>query len=247
MRIAVCEDIPAEAQEIVALLDAYGKARPSLPLSVTLVSDGPALLAGARESAFDLCLLDILLGDTNGIQLAEEMRLWDYRGQIVFLTNSPDYALPAFSVRASGYLLKPVTTETLFPILDEVAEALTLRQLRDRRQFTFHIPTGLCTVPMDQLIYVEVLGHTPYYHFANHTIRGSEMRVSFRKGMADLLESGRFLQPHRAFLVHAGHIAALTSQTLTMDEGTQIPIARTRVPEVRSGYLDYLMEGGKRL
>lgn len=61
----------------------------------------------------DLALLDIDMAEMNGIELAREIKkLWPDM-YIIFLTAYREYALEAFSVRAGGYLLKPVTEERL--------------------------------------------------------------------------------------------------------------------------------------
>ena len=61
----------------------------------------------------DLALLDIDMPEMNGIELASEIKkLWPDT-YIIFLTAYSEYAFDAFSVRAGGYLLKPVTEEML--------------------------------------------------------------------------------------------------------------------------------------
>ncbi len=63
--------------------------------------------------AVDLAILDIHMPDMDGIRLAAEIkRLWP-RAAILFLTAYREYALDAYSVHPAGYLLKPVSLETL--------------------------------------------------------------------------------------------------------------------------------------
>ena len=69
---------------------------------------------------YDLLLLDVLMPGVSGMQAAREIRERNSRTEIVFLTSSPEYAVESYSVRAHYYLLKPVTEEKLFPILDRL-------------------------------------------------------------------------------------------------------------------------------
>lgn len=79
-------------------------------------------LAWLKENSADLALLDIDMPDMNGITLAAEIKKLRPDTAIVFLTGYSEYAVNAFEVRASGYLLKPVNKEKLAA---EVAYALS--------------------------------------------------------------------------------------------------------------------------
>ena len=74
------------------------------------------------ENGAELALLDIDMPDMNGLTLAAEIKKLRPQMAIVFLTGFSEYAVKAFELRASGYLLKPVTRERL---AEEVAYALS--------------------------------------------------------------------------------------------------------------------------
>ena len=66
-----------------------------------------------KENGADLALLDIDMPDMNGLELAANMKRISPDTAIIFLTGYAQYALDAFRVHASGYLLKPVSKEAL--------------------------------------------------------------------------------------------------------------------------------------
>ena len=72
----------------------------------------------------DIALLDIDMAVMNGIILAAEIKRKNPDMAIIFLTGYSQYAVEAFALRASGYLLKPVTQEKL---AEDVAYALSLK------------------------------------------------------------------------------------------------------------------------
>ena len=82
-------------------------------------------LEWTEHNPVDLALLDIDMPDMNGIMLAAEIKNRSPGTAIIFLTGYAQYAVDAFAVRASGYLLKPVTRETLAA---DVAYALSGRR-----------------------------------------------------------------------------------------------------------------------
>lgn len=61
----------------------------------------------------DLALLDIDMPGMNGMELAAVIKTRWPNTAIVFLTGYPQYALDAFELRASGYILKPAARERL--------------------------------------------------------------------------------------------------------------------------------------
>ncbi len=75
-----------------------------------------------EEHDADLALLDIDMPDMNGIVLAAEIKKICPEMAIIFLTGFSEYALNAFELHASGYLLKPINKKRL---AEEVALALS--------------------------------------------------------------------------------------------------------------------------
>ncbi len=74
-----------------------------------------------EDHPVDLALLDIHMPDLNGIELAAQIKAKRPETAVIFLTGHAEYAVEAFAVRASGYLLKPVTKQRL---AEDVAYAL---------------------------------------------------------------------------------------------------------------------------
>ena len=71
----------------------------------------------------DIALLDINLPDMNGIALAVRIKEKSPDTAIIFVTGYSEYAVDAFKIHAAGYLMKPVTQETLAA---EIVHALSL-------------------------------------------------------------------------------------------------------------------------
>ena len=68
-----------------------------------------------RKETFQVAFLDIDLGnsDMDGIMLAKQIKEIQPGIQIIFVTGFKEYAFDAFSVHATGYLLKPIQKEHL--------------------------------------------------------------------------------------------------------------------------------------
>lgn len=85
-----------------------------------------------EQNRVDAALLDIDMPDMNGIELARNIRETWPDLPIIFLTGYSQYALEAYAVHPSGYLLKPVKKEKL-------AEELAYAAGKAERRTTAHI------------------------------------------------------------------------------------------------------------
>lgn len=81
---------------------------------------GREALDWLEANTADIAVLDIDLPDMTGLQLAARIRCLHPETKIIFLTGFQQYAVEAFKLRATGYLLKPVTEEEL---AEEIAYA----------------------------------------------------------------------------------------------------------------------------
>ena len=70
-------------------------------------------LEWAKGHPIDVAFLDIQTGGMSGLELALELKKIKPDIHIIFATGYSQYAVDAFSIHASGYLLKPVTEEAV--------------------------------------------------------------------------------------------------------------------------------------
>ena len=70
-----------------------------------------------KNNACDVAFVDINMPDKTGLELAVELK--DICGSIniIFVTGYSQYAVDAFSLNASGYILKPAQTESVLNAL----------------------------------------------------------------------------------------------------------------------------------
>ena len=67
----------------------------------------------AKKNRIALAVLDIELGTSSGLDLCGTLLEINPRTNIVFLTAYADYSLDAWKTNASGFMLKPLTTENV--------------------------------------------------------------------------------------------------------------------------------------
>ena len=91
------------------------------------VEDGRALVSAAEKLRPDVIVVDISMPLLNGIEAVRQIKKVDPQVKVVFLTMHPDvtYAIRAFEVGASGYVLKHSASSELLTAIHEAIKGRT--------------------------------------------------------------------------------------------------------------------------
>lgn len=79
-----------------------------------------AALAYAAENPVDIAFLDINMRGIGGLGLAEKLMELQPNCRIIFCTGHEEYAVSAFRLHVSGYLMKPITAEAVQKEIDHI-------------------------------------------------------------------------------------------------------------------------------
>ena len=87
------------------------------------LTSGRQALEWFEKNDADIAILDIDMPDMSGLQLAARIKTMHPDTKIIFLTGFSRFAVDAFRLRASGYLLKPVDEEELAKEIEYASSA----------------------------------------------------------------------------------------------------------------------------
>ena len=87
---------------------------------VARFSDCEEALEFIRTHRADIAFLDINMRGMGGLALAEKIVAARPNCKIVFCTGYEEYAIPAFKLHASGYLMKPISAEDVQGEIDNI-------------------------------------------------------------------------------------------------------------------------------
>ena len=96
---------------------------------VEAFSSCSAALAYATENPIDIAFLDINMRGIGGLGLAEKLLELQPRCKIIFCTGYEEYAVSAFQLHVSGYLMKPITPEAVQKEIDHIKGVKTTEKL----------------------------------------------------------------------------------------------------------------------
>ena len=110
--------------------------------SLHTFESGEAALAYAKDHTVDVAFLDVEMPGIHGMGLAQKLKELDGSIRIIFVTAYSQYALEAWNVGATGYLLKPYTAADIHRELGKCV----YRPLPSQKVVIETIPTLLVTV-----------------------------------------------------------------------------------------------------
>ncbi|WP_317327183.1 LytTR family DNA-binding domain-containing protein [Turicibacter sanguinis] len=170
---------------------------------------------------FDLIILDIKLGDLNGIELAKKIREKNQIVKIIFITGYTDYSLAGYKVQALDYLIKPIDKKELFKSLDNY---LLTHNITNEK--IFYVEKGN---KLYRFFYNEIKYFTSFDHYIDiyttHQIFTFRGKISI---IEEQLNNAIFYRCHRSYIVNIKAIKKITKNYLILEDNTQIPISRGR-------------------
>ena len=142
MNIAIVDDNADDLTALNGIFNEYAAVN-GLEAEISLFNCAEELLENYRPLQYTVIFMDIYMKKMTGIDAAKFIRSIDRDTLLVFLTSSIDHMHDAFSVHAYDYIQKPVKTEQIFRVLDDILNRRTESEVtRVDVGFTPHTPHG---------------------------------------------------------------------------------------------------------
>ena len=240
--IALCDDESEELEKTEKMLSDYEKKHPGLEFMIRCFENTDELLCLVREKNYipDLIFMDIYLPDKEsnsyplGMEAAKKLRNMNYKGKIVFLTTSKEYALEAFDVDALQYIVKPVLEEKLFSVLNSLLKDIE----EERKKFILlRIEGQLVRVSLNDIVYCEAQGKRQCLYLTDGT--QYILRMTMTEIYEQLSQYQEFVRIGAAFIVNLGYIGTLNAKEICMDSGRKIYLPRGTYKGLREQYFNY--------
>lgn len=241
LRIAICDDIPKELQNLILITNQYLSVN-SLDAHVKGFSHPDGLLNAIVEECFHIYILDIVMPMVSGLELGKEIRRLDREVQIIYATTEPQFALQAYAASPINYLVKPINEQHLFDTLDLAISKVDLAE-----GFTVTVKTAdsLRLIKLWDIACCEYRSHAVIFNLTNgDEVVSLTIRENFLEYISPILKDRHFLQCHTSFVINMRRVERFAKDSFTLYGGKIIPIAAKKYPLVRDTYMDYLMAKG---
>lgn len=242
LRIALCDDDKQELQITAGFMKKYKELRPNLAIELTVFSSGAALLSSFEgNKGYDLYILDVIMPQFSGIQTGVELRARNCDGLIIYLTNSPDFAVASYQTQAFYYLLKPIVAENLFAMLDKASASIAKRKAE---AITVKTQEAFRLLPLRDILYAELVGRSIHYHLiADEPAKTLTFRGSFQKEVAPLLDQKYFVLSGSSFVVNLNYVTEVRKNELLLSNGALVPVPRNMYNGMKKQWMLHWLDG----
>lgn len=214
--IAVVDDVETDRDFLTALVKGWA-AQEGHSLAIDPFPSAEAFLFRyAEDKSYDLLLLDVEMGEMDGVTLAKDIRRENDTIQIIFVTGYSDYIAEGYEVAALHYLMKPVRREKLLAVLDRAVGKLR----RNERTLLLDTAGEMVRLPFREIRYLEVRQNYVTVHaVGDYTVKKTLGR--FEEELDD-----RFFRVGRSYLVNLDLICRVTKTDIHLSTGESIPLPR---------------------
>ncbi len=190
-----------------------------------------AFLKSAQK--VDLLFLDVQMPLLSGLEL---LRLLPAPPKVVLITSRPDFAVEAFELQVTDYLVKPFDFERFRQAVDRVngqlhAAGAAYSQSAPTETTSGSAPAAMfiksstrhVRVPLADILYVEAVSN---YAVVVTRIQQIVSNQSFKE-LSDRLPSNTFERVHRSYIINRNHIEAVEDKVIHLIGGRAVPIGKT--------------------
>ena len=233
LRVGICDDSQTDAAYVETFLAAWAQER-ALALHVERFPSAESFLFRyAEEKRFDLLLLDIEMGQLDGVTMAKEIRRDNQDVQIVFITGYSDYIAEGYEVAALHYLLKPVNGDKLRAVLDRGVDKVRRRE----RALTLEQGGEMVRIPLGEIRYLEVCRNYVTVHAkGDYTTKSTLSRL-------EVALDGRFHRLGRSMVVNLEVVRRVTKTQVVLSDGCVLPLPRGAFEGLNRAYIAHSCGG----
>lgn len=219
IKVAVCEDEKILFNELEKCVEAYVE-KNNLGISVDWFASAEEFLE-CDTMQFDIVFMDIKMIGMNGLEAARIIREKDNRIAIVFLTAFPDFALESYSVDASDYIVKPITTEKVARAFCKALGSIE----RKEQVLLVHFKGNVRKIFVLDILYIEAYRHKRYYYLVDGTV---EEDIGTLKEIMNQDRKNEFMLIQKGCIVNKFWIERCQNQVIHM-HGMENPLAVSRL------------------
>lgn len=216
VNFAICDDNVVDSNYVKELVTNWSNNK-KYQINIDVFSSAEAFIFHyAENKEYDILLLDIEIGDMNGVTLAKKIRKYDKSVQIVFITGYSDYIAEGYDVEALHYLMKPLREDKLYDVLDRAVD----RMKQNEKHLVLNIFDEMIKIPLHEIIYIDV--------DRNYVTVHSNKDYTVKKTLAEIEKEldERFFRIGRSTIVNLKYISRVTKTDVYLNNGIVLQLPR---------------------
>ena len=228
-KIAICDDTEIDRNFIKDIVTDWANKSGVKP-DIHMFSSAEEFLFEYEDCKdYQILLLDIEMGQMDGVSLAKELRKTNDSAQIVFITGYSDYIAEGYEVSALHYLMKPVREEKLSEVLDRAVSKLG----KDEKTLMLESGGETNLVPIYRIRFIDVRG--------NYTTVHADKEYTIKKTLSDVEKEldERFYRVGRSCIVNLTQISKVTKTDIFFNSGETVPLPRGSYEKVNRAIIEF--------
>lgn len=186
------------------------------------------------KDRYHLILMDICLGEDNGVQFAKKMRQNGIDTPLIYISGYDTFAMEAIETDVVRYLVKPLDKRKL-------EEALLTAYRRGYKKDYIILELG-AEIGIHKLYYDDILYLEAYSRGTNIITKSDTYHVNqkFSK-MAEEISGSVFCRCHHSFIVNKNKVSVLRRYEIVLENEKVIPVSRRRYEQCKKEFLEFLL------
>lgn len=236
MNIAICDDEEKVRKQIASLIK-----KQESDVKISSFAKGLDMLSDRKF--FDICFLDIEMGDISGIELAKKIRKEQgdsgKRSIIIFVTGFREYMEDAFDVNAFHYLVKPIKEKKFAEVFQRAANEVASASERREKYIIVKDGENKKKLLLREIQYIESSDRKVVFHMDNGLTETYARMYDLENELGD-----SFFRTHRCYIVNLEKVTAYSANSVQVLNGDSIMLAEKKYTDFVKTYLRYAKNGG---
>ena len=233
IKIAVCDDDELDRDSMLIGLTSIEEDL-KLEFDIYMFASGEELCENLESNTYNIILLDIIMGDFDGIDTATKLRSMGEDSKIIFVSSYDERLRDLFKVGAIAFIDKPVDIEELQSAIES---GLELIKKEEAKQFAYKKQGKTCFLPLNKIEFFESHRNVVEIHSKNSSVSYTDQLKNI---WGKLSSYPQFIMPNQSTIFNMQHIKMISNKIILKSTNEDFNIGRNYKADTVKRYGDYL-------
>ena len=238
LRAIIIDDEKRARDVLISLLESFAY--------IEIVADCDGLEKGAQKIKQldpDIVFLDVQMPNYAGYEIVEFIDKINF--EIIFVTAFDQYAIKAFQLNATDYLVKPIDRKMLTKAIEKARDRISIQKdlsdynrllqtIKEKKFKQLVIPQlgNREVINLDHIVAIEADGAYSKIHMTTKNVITTSKNLKYFEGI--LVSNEHFIRTHRAWIINTAHLSAVnkTKQIASLADGLlEAKVSRIKLRE----------------
>ncbi len=226
----IIDDEPHAVEELSEIVERI----PGMVVSGRFEGVKPALDFLTRTGRVDIIFCDINMPMLNGIAAARLLK--EHTDHLIYVTAYREYALDAFGVKASGYLVKPVDDKAVIHSVADIIKQKNRRQDKSLEEVLFikgNHKNSFTKLALKEIVSIEAMLN----YVTIRCLDSEEITYLSLKSVAEMLgKHENFYRVSKSVIINIDHMKTVDGNVIRLKNGLTYSVGET----YKSAFHDFL-------